>query len=288
MSDTTRTRSGTQIRPDFTTLDGLSIRFARSEVRDEQALLFCPWPESLFAFAPTWESLSEQVQLFAVDLPGFGHSQGRRDLLSPRAMGRFVVRVADALDLRCPHVVGPDVGTSAVLFAAASEPDRFRSLVVGSGAASFPLELGEPLSSWVGAPDLDEYRTRDARAIVAATLENVSATHALPADVREDYLSAYEGDRFVESMRYVRAYPTDLADLRDVLPGVLTPVQIIAGARDTAIPPSNARYLHDRLPHSRLDVIDASHFTWEDDAAAYAAVVTHWWSEGHTAAGADS
>jgi pimeloyl-ACP methyl ester carboxylesterase len=87
-------------------------------------------------------------------------------------------------------------------------------------------------------------------------------------------------------MRYVRAYPTQLPLLRDMLPQIETPVQIIAGERDTAIPPSNGRFLHDRLPHSKLDVIDAGHFTWEDNPATYAALVTSWWNEGHVAAGA--
>jgi pimeloyl-ACP methyl ester carboxylesterase len=93
-------------------------------------------------------------------------------------------------------------------------------------------------------------------------------------------LSSYEGDRFVESMRYVRTYPTELAVLRDLLPQIRTPVQIIAGARDPAVPPVNAEFLHERLPHSRLDIVDAGHFTWEDAAAEYADLVTSWWSGG--------
>ncbi len=54
-------------------------------------------------------------------------------------------------------------------------------------------------------------------------------------------------------------------------------MQIIAGADDPATPPANASFLHERLPHSKLDVIDAGHFTWEEAAAEYAALVTSWW-----------
>ena len=79
-------------------------------------------------------------------------------------------------------------------------------------------------------------------------------------------------------MRYVRSYPTELPVLRDLLPEIETPVQIIAGARDPAVPPVNAEFLHERLPNSKLDVIDAGHFTWEDGADEYAALVTSWWS----------
>jgi pimeloyl-ACP methyl ester carboxylesterase len=81
-------------------------------------------------------------------------------------------------------------------------------------------------------------------------------------------------------MRYVRAYPTELPILRDLLPTIETPVQIIAGRRDTAIPPSNAEFLHTRLPHSKLDIIDAGHFVWEDNAPEYASLVTSWWAAG--------
>src|SRR6266850_6944518 len=97
------------IQPRFRTIDALSIRFAESGERDDHALLLSPWPESLLAFDPTWARLAEHTHLVAIDLPGFGHSQRSDALLSPRAMGEFVVRAADAFGLESPHVVGPDI-----------------------------------------------------------------------------------------------------------------------------------------------------------------------------------
>ena len=105
--------------------------------------------------------------------------------------------------------------------------------------------------------------------------------YELPDSAREDYLSAYEGDRFVESMRYVRAYPKELPILAELLPQIETPVEIIGGLWDWAVPPSNHRYLHQRLPKSKLDLIDAGHFTWEDAPEEYAEIVTSWWAGGH-------
>src|SRR5256884_2511900 len=154
----------------FRVIDGLTVRFAQSDDHDDHALLLGPWPESLLAFEPTWARLAERMHLVAVDLPGFGHSQRRDALLSPRAMGEFVIRIADAFGLENPHVVGPDIGTGASLFAAALHPDRFRSLVVGSGGTAFPLQLGRVLKDWVEAPDIEEYRSADPREIVAGGL----------------------------------------------------------------------------------------------------------------------
>jgi len=272
------------IEPEFRTIDGLAIRFAESENRDDHALLLSPWPESLFAFEPTWERLAAHTHLVAIDLPGFGHSQRRDGLLSPRAMGEFVIRVADAFGLDSPHVIGPDIGTGAALFAAALYPGRLRSLVVGSGGAAFPLQLGGVLKDWVEAPDLEAYRRVDPRQIVAAALTDIQR-YALLDFVREDYLSSYDGDRFVESMRYVRSYPTDLAALRFLLPQIKTPVQIIGGGRDLVVPPVNAEFLHERLPNSKLNFVDAGHFTWEDAADEYAALATSWWEGGYATTG---
>ena len=264
----------------FRTIDGLSIRFAESEERDEHALLLSPWPESLLAFEPTWARLAADTHLVAIDLPGFGHSQRRDSLLTPRAMGEFVIRVADAFGLEGPHAVGPDIGTAALLFAAATHPGRLRSLVVGSGAAAFPLELGGLLKEWVGAPSLEAFSGSDPRQLVAGALGGIER-YVLPDPVREDYLASYEGDRFAESMRYARSYRSELPILGDQLSAVETPVQIIAGARDRAVPPSNAEYLRDRLPKSRLDILEAGHFTWEDEAEEYAALVSSWWGGGY-------
>jgi len=271
------------IQMQFRVIDGLSVRYAESDDRSDTALLLSPWPESLLAFEPTWPRLAEHARLVAVDLPGFGHSQRRDALLSPQAMGDFIIRIADAFGLENPHVVGPDIGTAAALFAAARHPGRLRSLVVGSGGTAVPLQLGSLLKDWVEDPDLDRFRKADPRQIVAGALSGIER-YVLPDPVREDYLSSYEGDRFVESMRYVRTYPAELPALRELLPQVQIPVQIIAGGRDRAVPPANAEFLHARLPHSKLDIVDAGHFTWEDGADRYSALVTTWWSGGYSTA----
>jgi pimeloyl-ACP methyl ester carboxylesterase len=48
-------------------------------------------------------------------------------------------------------------------------------------------------------------------------------------------------------------------------------------SRDPAMPPVNAEVLHERLPNSKLDLIDAGRFTREDGADEYAELVTSWW-----------
>jgi len=256
----------------FRTIDGVRIRYADSGSPQKPAVvLTSPWPESVYAFAPMWASLSEHARLFAVDLPGFGASERREDLLSPRAMGEFLAQLIAEADLGTAHVVAPDVGTAAALFAAAAHPERFVSVIVGTGGAAVPIQLGEPLASWVLNPDLDKYRRMDPRVIVGAALDTIVGE--IPDDIRADYLACYDGDRFAESMRYVRRYPDELPVLAGLLPQITVPVTIINGSHDRVVPVSNAEFLDQRLPTSRLVIVDAGHFVWEEAPAQYASAV---------------
>jgi pimeloyl-ACP methyl ester carboxylesterase len=256
----------------FRNVDGVRIRHAESDGPPEHTvLLTSPWPESVYAFAPIWSTLAEHARLFAVDLPGFGASEARDDLFSPRAMGEFLVKLIAEAGLGTPHLVAPDVGTSAALFAAAAHPERVASVIVGTGGAAVPLQLGEPLASWVLDPDLDKYRAMDPRAIVGTAVDTIAG--GVPDEIRADYLDCYDGERFVESMRYVRRYPEELPALAELLPEIATPVTIINGRHDPVVPLANAEFLDERLPSSRLEVIDGGHFIWEEAPAEYASIV---------------
>jgi pimeloyl-ACP methyl ester carboxylesterase len=264
----------TSITPQFRTIDGLTIRCADSAAggrREPTVLLTSPWPESVYAFAPIWASLAERARLFAVDLPGFGASERRDDLLSPRAMGGFMAQLIAEADLGKPHIVAPDVGTAAALFAAAAHPERIASVIVGTGGAAVPIQLGEPLVSWVLDPDLGKYRRMDPRVIVGAAVDTIAG--GVPDDIRADYLACYDGDRFVESMRYVRRYPEELPALAELLPQITTPVTIINGRHDRVVPLANAEFLDARLPTSRLVIVDAGHFVWEEAPTEYASII---------------
>jgi pimeloyl-ACP methyl ester carboxylesterase len=256
----------------FRIVDGVRIRYADSGSSQKPAVvLSSPWPESVYAFAPIWASLSGHARLFAVDLPGFGASERREDLLSPRAMGTFLAQLIAEADLGTAHLVAPDVGTSAALFATAAHPERIASAIVGSGGTAVPIQLGEPLASWVLDPDLDKYRRMDPRVIVGATLDTIAG--GIPDDIRADYLACYDGDRFAESMRYARRYPEELPVLAGLLPQITTPVTIINGRHDRVVPLPNAEFLDQRLPTSRLVIIDAGHFAWEETPAHYASII---------------
>ena len=254
-------------------VDDLRIRYADSGTAESPVILFTsPWPESLFAFRRVWPALARTGRLVAVDLPGFGHSEGRAEVLTPSAMGEFLYRFIAELGLGTPHLVAPDVGASAALFLAARHPDAVRSLVVGGGGVAYPLDVTGTLADIIAAPGIEVFEGQDIRATVGASVEPVAPRDQEP-DIWEDYVSAYENGRFAESTRYVRSYPGQLPVLRDLLPAIRVPVHIFAADGDPLVPVSNGRYLAERIPGSELTILAAGHFAWEQIPDQFAAIV---------------
>src|ERR1700689_4692593 len=259
----------------FKSIDGLRIRFVTNDRKSgDPILLLSPLPESILAFLPTWDSFSALGPVIAMDLPAFGLSESRAGVRSPEGLGEFVMRIVDSCGLDRPHVIAPDVGTPAVLFAAANHPGVFRSFVIGSGATDH-TDIGGILDELVNAPSLEPYKNLTGEEFVRGATDNMKK-YELPGYALEDYLASYAGSRFFESVEFVRDYPSSLPRLAKRLPEIAVPCQITVGRHDPFVPVSNAEGLHKGLPKSKLNVLDCGHFAWEDAAAEYGKLASDW------------
>lgn len=120
-------------------------------------------------------------------------------------MGQFILGLARHFGLSRIHTVGPDVGTSALLFAAASRPDLFESIAVGSGGASMDL-VGDILREIIASPFGQIDGGRDGEHVVESI--KLLAKPVPPDDILEDYRLTSAGGRYKAASAYVRAYRT--------------------------------------------------------------------------------
>ena len=265
----------------FRVLDGVRVRFA--DTRSDSGttvLMLAPWPESLWAFRRIWDRITPLGRVVAIDMPGFGHSDQPTELIAPESSGAFLARLIDQWGLGAPHIVGPDVGTAAALFLAAKAPERVTSLTIGGGAVRYPIEAGGALKDIIQAPSLDDVRGLDARTNIGYAVQPVAPRETEP-EVHEDYVSAYDLGRFAESARFVRHYPEQNPVLRDLLPTIMTPTQIVAGRNDELVPWPNNQYLDRLLPKCEIHPLDAGHFAWEEAAEEYGRLIAEWVSGGY-------
>jgi pimeloyl-ACP methyl ester carboxylesterase len=173
----------------------------------------------------------------------------------------------ESFGLHRPHLIAPDVGTPACLFAAANHPGAFKSMVIGSGATDH-TDISGILDTIVNAPSLEPYKNLTGEQFVRGALENMT-NYKLPDFALQDYLESYLGDRFWDAVAFIRAYPESLPRLARRLPEIQIPCQITVGRHDPFVPVSNAEGLHRGLSKSRLNVLDCGHFVWEDAATEY-------------------
>jgi pimeloyl-ACP methyl ester carboxylesterase len=268
--------SGMQgLAPQFIEVDGLRVRYVRSQGggAGTPILLLSPFPESLYAYDSIWIALSQAAPLVALDLPGFGQSQSRPDVMTSEAI--------EALGLARVHAIGPDVGTSTLLSAASQRPDLFVSLIVGSGGTDV-AHVGAGLKDIIFAPTTEAFEKMDGGDFAVGVLARRTPTQP-SAFVLDDYRVSYANPRAVEAMAYLRVYTTQLPRLQAKLPSIQTPVLSLWGERDPIVLPESREILDAALPHTRSLLLESDHFPWHERPQDYAAAVLDWIGGGYQA-----
>lgn len=268
------------------TLGGRQIRLAEAGPADAPlVVLLSPFPESILSFAGSWEALTENLHVIAIDLPGFGASEGDRNDMSPKALGAHLATFFEELDLTDIHLVGPDVGMGASLAYAIHHDHRLASVAVGHGpGAPGPFKLAMMISLLARSGVM---RTSTA-ALGAGPLIAFSAkigkirSRSNPTQV-DDYKRAYSG-RAGEVIHWFKDFRVKAADLAKDVDQVDVPTLVFWGELDALFDPANAEHLHNALPKSQLRVLaEAGHFSWADQPEMFASMIIDWVNTGHAA-----
>lgn len=239
--------------------------------------------------------LARRHRVYAPDMLGCGNSEKPRVSYSPWALATYLRHFLDAVGADTAGVVGHSLGAGIALHLYIQYPERVRRLaLLASGGMGRDLPLNLRLCTLAGSSSvigalLASRHTRHpaarlghavlgrlwpatgiadgmAQQIVPAASDNCVADAALD----DAALSAAEEAAILDRLRDPAARHAFLEMLRsvgdvrgqrfsalDALHLVRVPVLLVHGANDTVIPVAHGRAAHARLPHSRLEVIDA-------------------------------
>ncbi len=273
------------MRPEYKTIDGTRIRYAQGGKQDGPVvLLLCPLPQSILCYDLIWNRLGEQCRLVALDLPGFGRSEGGMDFMSFEAQSRFLDKFIRELGLSQIHIVGPDVGMAAALHYAIHQKHDIASLIIGDGPGILPTANGSIIDKAVDSAFWRMmFRITGAQAFVEGAYRLACVNYVPSAAEVADYVASYDG-RIGPITYWFATYPENLATVDPHLATLDIPVQIFWGDLDQFLVVDNAKRLHKRLKRSKLNVFEkCGHFSYQDKPDEFADMVLTWVNEGHRA-----
>ena len=271
------------MRPEFRTIAGTKVRLAEGGKQDGPVVvLLCPLPQSILCYDPVWTKLAQRCRLIALDLPGFGRSEGGLEFMSFEAQSRFLVEFVRELGLEHVHMVGPDVGMPAALHYAIHRKHELASLLIGDGPAVSPSANGSIIDKLVDSGLWRTvFRVTGAQAFVEGAHALGCVAYVPSGAEVADYVASYDG-RIGTITRWFEAYPESIATIDPHLATLDLPVQIFWGDLDVFLLEDNARRLHQRLKRSRLRVFErCGHFSYQDRADEFAEMVLEWVGGGY-------
>ncbi len=224
------------------------------------------WAAHLAAVEPIVAPLAEQMEVLALDLPGFGDSGDPPEAWDSEAYARFVVEWLKGAGIRRFHLIGHSFGGRVAICLAARHPELVDRLILCDAAGL------RPKRGW-------RYRYRVALAKVGRVLGLFGPPgRRLQERIRSrvassDYLNASPAMR--ETFRRVIG-----EDLEHHLPNISAPSLLVWGSADEDTPLWMGHRMEELLPDGALVVFEgAGHFSYADDPARFAQLSRHFLCE---------
>ena len=261
------------------TIANRNIRLAEAGPVDAPlVVLLSPFPESILSFTGSWKALTEKFRVIAIDLPGFGGSEGDRKDMSPSAQGAHLAAIFDELDLHNVHLIAPDVGMGAALAYVLNHKHPVTSLAVGHGVgAPGPFKLAF-MVSMLARFGFMRFTTGllGAGPLIAFSSKLGSIRHRANAKQIDDYKRSYSG-RAHEVVYWFKDFRSKAAELAGRVNEIDIPTLVFWGELDVMFDVSNAEYLNAALPRSKLHILpESGHLAWADQPELFAEMIIDW------------
>ena len=251
-------------------VDGMTTRVIEGGSTNKDVLIFVHgtggradrWSRNIDAMAEAG------FHVYAFDLPGHGFaSKGVGVDCSVPAYRKVLADFMDAIDAQKAVIVGTSLGGHVVASYACEHPDRIRAIGLCGSMGLVPI--GDEARGRIQAGANNQ--TRDG---VAAKMARVIFDPALvtPEMLEEEWhINNSEGakESFAALGNYI-ASDLDKEVVGEKLTAAPFPVLLVWGSEDKTVPPTVGKMVRQKLPHSRLVVLDgAAHTPYYEKAEQF-------------------
>lgn len=264
--------------PEFIDLGGLKIRIATDRQSDKPTVLFLsPLPQSILCYDAVWSQLAGDADLVAVDLPGFGRSEGQSEHMTFAAQSAFLEQFIDTMGLSDVHIIAPDVAMPVAMHYAIHRPHKAKTLMIGDGPGIFPSHDGSLIRKITKSGFWRTLvRLNGARTFIAGATQLGYLHYSPKAAEMEDYVRSYAG-RIGQLTEYFKHYAVGCQDMTDHIETLSVPVQVFWGDEDGFLSAENATELDRRLPDSQVHIFEnCGHFCYQDKSVEFASMIQKW------------
>jgi 3-oxoadipate enol-lactonase len=207
---------------------------------------------------------TSDFRVLRYDARGHGGSDVPPGPYSVEQLGRDVLGLLDELGIDRASFCGTSLGGATGLWLAANAPERFERLVVACSSARF------------GEPDGWRERAELVRGGGVEAIADVVVSRWFTADAPRELVDAHRAmlvstprDGYVATCEAVGGW-----DFRDRLGEISADTLVIAAAEDRAAPLEYSELIAERVPSSRLVVLDrAAHLANVERADAFCELV---------------
>ena len=226
--------------------------------RGPPLVLLHGWAMHSGLFAPLLPRLIDRFRVHLVDLPGHGHSAS----VSPYVLDTITAAVGEAVSRVVGNavpatVLGWSLGGAVALHWALTSPDRIARLVLVAttpcfvSRADWPHAMTETSLRQFGAELSASYRLTLQR-FVSLQVQGSEEARAVMAQLRAQLFARGEPSRAALHDALLLLARTDL---RPEIGAISQPARVIAGERDTLVPPAACEWLARTLPHASFRLI---------------------------------
>lgn len=208
------------------------------------------WLETMHHFA------SLKRSLYALDLPGFGSSQGPKDSYSVLQYADIVSQFFQIHKIKKAHIVGHSFGGRIAIKLASKNPDSVQSLILVDSAGIRKPSVKRSLITFG-----------------ARLTKPLFGLHALSA-IRSKIYSQLGADDYIETPELQKTYLRVISeDLSPDLSKIIVPTLLYWGRDDKETPLSMGEQMHELIKKSEFVIDDGGHFAFVQNSVKFASVL---------------